>query len=331
MMPELSNLLADKVGTPSEYRVVFRKLMKDEDLSVLLAVTEKPLSPEAVARHLGRTEPEIRRKLEYLWKQGLVYEKHGKYGTSSFTDMVHSLLRYSSMQDLTPREVERLRDHDLTSRFHRYDKYLKERKIPTSSRVIPVEQALEAKQWIIPTEKAIEILREARSFAFTDCGCRVAYRRCSNPTDTCLLIGKIADLTVQKGLARRISLQDAEQVLKRANDHGLIHLTIYTPGQGVYALCSCCECCCHDLQIMKKFGRPDFVAKSEYIAQTDFNQCSQCGECVDRCVFEARTMVGERLLYDPKKCFGCGLCVTTCPTGAINLVERQPIGRSTPK
>jgi ferredoxin len=330
-MSELSNLLADKVGTPSEYRVVFRKLMKDEDLSVLLAVTEKPLSPEAVARHLERTEPEIRRKLEHLWKQGLVYKKHGKYGASSFTDMVHSLLRYPSMQDLTPREVERLREHDLTSRFHRYDKYLKEKKIPTSSKVIPVEQALEAKQWIIPTEKAIKILREAQSFALTDCECRLAYRRCSNPTDTCLLIGKTADLTVQKGLARRISLQEAEQVLKRANDHGLIHLTIYTPGQGVYALCSCCECCCHDLQIMKKFGRPDFVAKSEYIAQTDLNQCSHCGECVDRCVFEARTMAGERLLYDPKKCFGCGLCVTTCPTGAINLVERQPIGRSTQK
>ncbi len=330
-MSELSSLLADKVGTPLEYRVVFRKLIGDEDLSVLLAVTERSLSPEMVARQLERMEPEIRRKLEHLWKRGLVYEKHGKYGVSSFTDMVHSLLRYSSIQDLTPREVEGLRDLDLKSRFHRYDKYLKERKIPTSSRVVPVEQALEAKQWIIPTEKAIKILREAQSFAFTDCGCRLAYRRCFNPTDTCLLIGKTADLTVQKGLARRISLEEAEQVLKRANDHGLIHLTIYTPGQGVYALCSCCECCCHDLQIMKKFGRPDFVAKSEYIAQTDLNQCSHCGECVDRCVFEARTMAGEKLLYYPKKCFGCGLCVTTCPTGAINLVERKPIGRSKPK
>ena len=100
MTPELSNLLADKVGTPSEYRVVFRKLMRDEDLSVLLAVTEKPVSPEAVARDLGRTEPEARRKLESLWKRGLVYEKQGKYGVSSFTGMVHSLLRYSSLQGL---------------------------------------------------------------------------------------------------------------------------------------------------------------------------------------------------------------------------------------
>ena len=324
-MLDLFDLLANKVGTPSEYRQIFRKLVKAEDLSILLAVAQKPLSAQAVAQQLGRAEPEVARKLEALWKHGLVEKTDGSYRASSFMNIVHNRLRYSSLRGLTPREVEKLRDHDLTSRFQRYDKYLKEKKIPTSSQVIPVEQAIEAKQWVIPTAKAIEILREARSFAFTDCGCRLAFRRCSNPVDTCLLIGKYADLNVQKGLARRIALQEAEQVLKRANEHGLIHLTIYTPGQGVYALCSCCECCCHDLQIMKRFGRPDFIAKSDYIAQTDLSQCSHCGECVERCVFEARTMVDGSLQYDPKKCFGCGLCVTTCRTGAIDLVERQGI------
>ena len=324
-MLEPFDLLADKAGTPSEYRGIFRKLIKPKDLSILLAVAKIPLSPEEAARTLGRPEPEVRGKLEALWRQGLVYKKDGKYGVSSFTDIVHNHLRYSSLQDLTPQEVEELRDHDLTSRFHRYDKYLKNGEIPTSTKVIPVEQALEAKQWIIPTAKAIEILREARSFAFTDCGCRLIFQRCSKPVDTCLLIGKYADLNVQKGLAHRISLQEAEQVLKKANEHGLIHLTIYTPGQGVYALCSCCECCCHDLQIMKQFGRPDFIAKSEYIAETNLDQCSHCGDCVDRCIFEARTMADGTLRYDPKKCFGCGLCVTTCPTGATNLIERQPI------
>lgn len=326
-MPKILDLLADKVATPSEYKGIFRKLMKAEDLSILLAVAEMPLTPEAVARKLGRSEPEIGRMLEALWRQGLVYKSDDKYGASSFTDIVHNRLRYSSLRDLTPAEVEELRDHDLASRFHRYDKYLKEREIPTSSKVIPVGQAVEAKQWVIPTAKAIEILRKAESFAFTECGCRLAFRRCSNPIDTCLLIGKFADLEVQKGLAHRISLQEAEQVLKKANEHGLIHLTIYTPGQGVYALCSCCECCCHDLQIMKKFGRPDFIAKSEYVAETNLDQCSHCGDCVERCVFEARTVVEGRLQYDARKCFGCGLCVTTCSTGASNLVERQPISR----
>jgi len=321
------DLLADKVSTPSEYREIFRKLMKAEDLSILLAVAEKPLDPKAVARRLGKPEPEVKGKLEVLWREGLIYKSDGKYGASSFTDTVHSRLRYSSLQDLSPQEVEKLRDHDLTSRFERYDEYLKDKKIPTSSQVIPIEQAIEAKQWVIPTQKAVEILREAESFAFTDCGCRLAFRRCSKPIDTCLLIGKYAGLNVEKGLARRISLEEAEQVLKKANEHGLVHLTIYMPGQGVFALCSCCDCCCHDLQIMKRFGRPDFIARSDYVAETDLDKCSNCGVCVDRCVFEARTMVDQSLQYDSKKCFGCGLCVTTCSTGATDLVERQPTDR----
>ncbi len=59
---------------------------------------------------------------------------------------------------------------------------------------------------------------------------------------------------VEQGAARRVDLKEATEVLKLANQHGLIHLTIYNPEQHVYALCSCCECCCHDIEFMKKLG-----------------------------------------------------------------------------
>jgi NAD-dependent dihydropyrimidine dehydrogenase PreA subunit len=32
-------------------------------------------------------------------------------------------------------------------------------------------------------------------------------------------------------------------------------------------------------------------------------------------------------VFDQTKCFGCGLCVTTCPTKSITLVERDTIMR----
>ncbi|MHA2369363.1 MAG: 4Fe-4S binding protein, partial [Candidatus Hodarchaeales archaeon] len=31
----------------------------------------------------------------------------------------------------------------------------------------------------------------------------------------------------------------------------------------------------------------------------------------------------DEVAFDPSKCFGCGLCVTTCPEQAIQLNQRS--------
>jgi NAD-dependent dihydropyrimidine dehydrogenase PreA subunit len=36
------------------------------------------------------------------------------------------------------------------------------------------------------------------------------------------------------------------------------------------------------------------------------------------------------LAFDQDLCFGCGLCVSTCPTYAIALVDKQWAQKSTP-
>lgn len=38
---------------------------------------------------------------------------------------------------------------------------------------------------------------------------------------------------------------------------------------------------------------------------------------------EALSMTGEKVLLDADRCIGCGLCVTTCPSGALTL-KRKP-------
>ena len=213
-------------------------------------------------------------------------------------------------------------DDHLKEYVDKYQRWREEGEFTFSSKVIPVQESFAANQWILPSGQVLELLKNARSFALTECVCRSHYGRCDRPRDVCFLIDEYSDKAVSKNRARRISIDDAKEVLKKADKHGLVHLTLYQPGHRIYALCSCCSCCCHDLRLLKDFGRKDLVTKSDYVAVTDRQRCTDCGKCVDRCMFDARVLRNGVLEYDPGSCLGCGLCVSVCPTQATVMQRR---------
>ncbi|MCP3900666.1 MAG: hypothetical protein GY707_13230, partial [Desulfobacteraceae bacterium] len=67
-------------------------------------------------------------------------------------------------------------DSYLTKYSKRYDKWLQQGKVTFTSKVIPIKESLDAKQWVIPTQQAISILDKAKSFALTECACRINYQ-----------------------------------------------------------------------------------------------------------------------------------------------------------
>ena len=194
----------------------------------------------------------------------------------------------------------------------KYDRWIEEGKVPHAARIIPVAESLEARPWVMPTEQVLEILRGARSLAVWPCVCRTHYQRCDNPVEVCLLLDQPAEALVARGAARTVTLEEAAGLLQLAAVHGLVHMGLYLPDHGLSAVCSCCTCCCHELQILQKLGRRDRLARSEYAAVTDPEACTHCGACVDRCAFGARAMAEGRLQYRAEDCMGCGLCVTVC-------------------
>ena len=213
------------------------------------------------------------------------------------------------------------RDEFLEKRLTNYDQWLEKGQISYSSRVIPVAESFTPEQWVLPTDQALKLLEDADSLSVQECECRRHYQRCDHPLEVCLQLNQVADRLVARGEARKVTLAEAEKILEKANQSGLVHLSLYMPDHQIFALCSCCSCCCHDLQIVKLYNRKDLMVRSHYLAVTDADACTLCGECTDRCVFGARVLDGDELGFTEEKCLGCGLCVTTCPAGAISMEE----------
>jgi NAD-dependent dihydropyrimidine dehydrogenase PreA subunit len=208
----------------------------------------------------------------------------------------------------------------------RYGKLIAEGKMTRSSKVVPINRSLKPKQWVLPSSQALEILKASDAVALASCLCRELAGRCDAPREVCFHLGGFARKTVERNEGRFVSMEEAEEVLRLAERSGLVHLTLFDPERKVFALCSCCECCCHDFHLLKNRGRVDLVAHSEFIAATDLMLCADCGECVPLCHFGARKMAEGRLVYDKETCYGCGLCVPACPVGATVMKPREASG-----
>ena len=203
---------------------------------------------------------------------------------------------------------------------------------PPIHRVVPVEEAIPANIEIYPYERATELLEGAKSWGVRDCICRVQQKLvgkgCDRPVENCLVFAPVEGIFAGSETTRAITKEDALRILGEADDAGLVH----SPGNyqdGNHYICNCCTCCCGVLRSISEFSVPSAVASSDFMAVVDADLCAACGDCLERCQFEAMDLPGDTCLVDVGRCVGCGLCVTICPTDALRLA-RRPEGEIPP-
>ena len=193
------------------------------------------------------------------------------------------------------------------------------------SRVIPLNKNLSTTLLVSPTEEIMNIVRRLSAVSIGYCYCRVKNHNCDNPVWTCLHVGTgkyLAELENEIPL-RASSIEEVEKLLHKADKLGLVHQLITAPSNDYfYVICNCCPCCCTMLQAASALGPKRAAISSSFVAQQDKELCTDCGKCVERCYFNARRFVKEKLEYNSLNCAGCGLCVTFCPSGAIELIRR---------
>lgn len=174
---------------------------------------------------------------------------------------------------------------------------------------------------VIPYQIARDIImKNPDNIALIDCPCRSTKESPCEPLDVCMIIGEPYSsfvLEQKTNNARKISQDEAVNIVKAEDDRGHIHTAWFKESLGgrFYALCNCCGCCCAAMR--GHFANVPVLAHSGYISVVS-EECNGCEECVEYCQFGAISVNGQAQI-DYEKCMGCGVCETKCQVDAIAL------------
>ena len=166
-------------------------------------------------------------------------------------------------------------------------------------RVMPVMSAIENNSRTASYDEISTLIDKAEIISVGPCSCRRARRLmgegCGHlEEDMCMYLNENARTYIKTGAHREVSKEEAYQILKRAEDNGLVHEINQAPGfEDASAICNCCSCSCFALRIGEYFRKPDSL-RSNFVAKVDKQNCVACGQCVENCQMNALKL-GQKL------------------------------------
>lgn len=206
-------------------------------------------------------------------------------------------------------------------------------------RVLPIQQSIDDPRRVLPYEDVVEVLQDQDQFAVASCACRQRKRldpdesRCHHETENCLHFGKFADYIILNGLGREITREEAQEILSRSAEQGLVH-AISNWQKGADTICNCCSCCCVYFEAFHVLKHAKPMNFSNYRVATTAETCKGCGLCVKRCPMDALRLErselacnkkGKIAVLEERLCIGCGVCAHKCPTESLKLRLREEL------
>jgi ferredoxin len=184
-----------------------------------------------------------------------------------------------------------------------------------------------AMQGVMPNEQMGPIVEAATKIAVAHCPCRMSATilgrtDCHHSLEVCINYDELAEFVMDKGLARKISKDEAFKILRDSEKEGLVHMVDNTQGQ-IKHTCNCCGHYCWNVGIIRRRKIPrDMLMAVYFIRETDLSECIGCGACAEICPVDAVTMDGDRPEVDQNWCIGCGVCAVSCPADVISIKRR---------
>jgi len=300
---------------------ILKKIYTEEEAELTCELKLLPESSAQIAERLGRDVKTTAALLEQMREHGCI----GSFGSPDerryhVQPFVVGVFEF---------QVQRI-DRELAELMEKYANqgFAKQvgRTGPAFLRTVPVEHSLHPQLEIHTHESVRQLMDRATAFFAVDCICRKEHallgKPCTKPIGNCITMAMTEDAFDHSIRGRRVNRAEAERIMAEAADNGLVHSTMNVTDT-MYHFCNCCSCCCGLLRGVKEHGAPNMMARSNYWAEIDPDDCESCGICAEeRCPMDAIAEGDGCYEVVRETCIGCGVCVITCPNEAISMVRK---------
>jgi len=322
---------------------ILKALYTQEEAELVVRLPYRPSDLARIAKVTGCNAERLKELLPALCEKGLVMDVflrgQSYYMTSPLVIGVFEFTMMRTGGNLDTRAWAKL-FHDymfgddafLSANFHARTKVSILRALPHEETVADSDHVE-----VLDYERATAIVEQSRTFSLGLCSCRhekhhLDEKHCDIPLEACASLGKGAEFLIRNGLAQEISKSRMLEHLAQSKERGLV-LSADNVRKHVSAICSCCGCCCNVLQGIRKYGHPQILVTSSFIADVHKETCIGCGRCAKACLIDAIDMIPNedpqakprrKAQVDVALCVGCGVCALKCTkTKALTLTPRE--------
>ena len=298
---------------------LLQELFSEEEADLAPYLTLDREQAETIAKRANLPAGEIKKRLDEMSHKGLIFSTKINDGTMLYQAVPFVIGIFEFQVNNLNKQLVRNLAYYWRARNGMADK----EDIP-QIRTIPIGESIDPHLEVLAYEQVDELIKAEDRFAVAPCICRKTAKMtgggCDGPEESCLVLGEWADFYVRDGRGRSIDRSEVQEIIARADAANLV----LQPSNSKDAsfICCCCGCCCGILKSLQNHPSPSKVVASAFIAELDTEFCTACWTCLERCQMSALMEDLDSVVLDQNRCIGCGLCVSTCPTGALTLVRK---------
>jgi Pyruvate/2-oxoacid:ferredoxin oxidoreductase delta subunit len=311
-----------------EFYAMATEMFTPEEAALNNAMPKGPFTAGDMAEKIGRDKSEIEAVLEAMANKGLcaavTMDGTAYYQSARF---MPGILEFQFMPGRTTE-----RDKKLARLIYAYKKAYNQKTVHRetefpATRVITVDRAIAPENQIHTYDQVQTFIDKNEYISVSACYCRHAAELRGEdthgmPKDVCMQFGLTAQFAAERLGARRVTKQEAREVLERSEKAGLIHMSA-NMAEDISFICNCDRWHCVVVTHALTKARPGLFFNSGFEPRFDPELCEACELCIDRCPAEALTMgPNDHPVVNLDRCFGCAVCATGCPSGAIAMVNR---------